>query len=192
MSDDAIHVLHDGFQRTHLSLDAVPKSVLTAIAAEFGGRDDYIISAKTKPTGGLEYIVSTDDGVVKTYDDKGTPFRMEKELTPKKETQEIGVKFDGGKARYDLIPADALHVLAQLYTMGSNKYDDRNWELGLDYSRVFGAMQRHAWAWMRGEQRDPEDGQPHLASVAWCALALLTYELRNMTELDDRPTLLGE
>lgn len=97
-----------------------------------------------------------------------------------------GVKFDTGKPRYDLIPADSLHELAKLYSMGAIKYGDRNWEKGMAWGRIFGAMMRHSWAWFRGEQFDPEDGQHHLASVAWCALALMSYEMRGIGT-DDRP-----
>jgi hypothetical protein len=61
----------------------------------------------------------------------------------------------------------------------------RNWEKGMRWGRVFGALMRHAWAWWRGEKLDPENGQHHLASVAWCALALLAYDLRGVGE-DDR------
>jgi hypothetical protein len=35
-------------------------------------------------------------------------------------------------------------------------------------------MMRHAWAWWQGERDDPMDGQHHLASVAWGALALMS------------------
>ena len=96
-----------------------------------------------------------------------------------------GVKNDTGKLRYDLIPVEPLRELARVYTIGATKYDDRNWELGLQWGRVYAAMQRHANAWWGGEQRDPVDGQHHLASVAWCALALMEYE-RTHPELDDR------
>ena len=96
-----------------------------------------------------------------------------------------GIKFDKGKARYDLIPADSLDELAKLYTLGAEKYGDRNWEKGMSWGRIFGAMMRHSWAWFRGERCDPDDGQPHLASVAWCALALLAYEMRGVGT-DDR------
>lgn len=96
-----------------------------------------------------------------------------------------GQKFDGGKARYDLIPARPLHELAELYAMGAAKYGVRNWEKGLEFGRVFAALMRHAWAWWRGERTDPEDGQHHLASVAWCALALMELE-QTHPELDDR------
>lgn len=99
-----------------------------------------------------------------------------------------GIKHDTGKLRYDLIPADALEELAKVYTMGAKKYGDRNWEKGMDWSRLFGAMLRHSWSWFRGEKFDQQDGQHHLSSVAWCALALMSYEMRKVGK-DDRPTM---
>lgn len=94
-------------------------------------------------------------------------------------------KFDGEKNRYDLIPATPLDELARVYTIGAAKYGDRNWEGGLKWGRIFAAMMRHAWAYWRGERTDPVDGQHHLASVAWCAFALMEYETTH-PELDDR------
>lgn len=98
-----------------------------------------------------------------------------------------GTKFDGGKARYDLIPPEALDELAHLYAFGASKYADRNWEKGINYSRVFAALMRHAWAWWRGERIDPETGLSHMASVAWNAFALFTYDKRGMTQYNDNP-----
>ena len=96
-----------------------------------------------------------------------------------------GLKYDQNKLRYDLLPPIPLEELVRVYTKGATKYTDRNWEGGLAWGRVFGAMMRHAWGWWRGEQRH-ELGMHHLASVAWCALALIEYE-RTHPELDDRP-----
>jgi len=96
-----------------------------------------------------------------------------------------GRKNDSGKLRYDLIPSGPLAKLAEVYTIGAKKYDDRNWEKGIKWGRIFGAMMRHAWAYWCGESLDPVDGQHHLASVAWCAFALIEYE-RTHPELDDR------
>lgn len=99
-----------------------------------------------------------------------------------------GTKYDGDKLRYDLIPTGPLAEVAKVYTIGAKKYDDRNWELGLKWGRVYGALQRHANAFWSGERLDPKDGQHHLASVVWCALALMEYE-RTHPELDDRKEL---
>jgi predicted alternative tryptophan synthase beta-subunit len=98
-----------------------------------------------------------------------------------------GTKYDEGKLRYDLLPADALRELVSVYTMGAKKYEDRNWEKGILYHRVFSALMRHVWAWWEGERNAQDDGQHHLASVAWCALALLHFDLNKRYEIfDDR------
>lgn len=100
--------------------------------------------------------------------------------------QNEGQKNDDGKLRYDLIPVYPLELLAGAFTIGGKIYADRDWEKGIKWGRVFAAMLRHAWAWWRGEGYDPKDGQHHLAAVAWCAFALMEYELTH-PELDDRP-----
>ena len=46
-----------------------------------------------------------------------------------KEILREGVKFDTLKSRTDLISPFALMELAQIYTYGATKYEDRNMEL---------------------------------------------------------------
>lgn len=89
-------------------------------------------------------------------------------------------------ARYDLIPAEPLRVLAEHYGRGAEKYDARQWEKGYEFSKSFGALQRHAWAFWNGEDIDAETGSPHLAAVAWHALAMMEFA-RTHPEHDDRP-----
>lgn len=96
-----------------------------------------------------------------------------------------GVKNDGGKLRFDLLPVRPMEYVAEVFTLGAKTYADRNWEKGLKWSRVYGAALRHLFKWWRGERVDP-DGQHHLASVVWCALALMEYEYTH-PEMDDRP-----
>ena len=97
-----------------------------------------------------------------------------------------GRKDDSGKLRFDLLPVKPLFKVVEVYTIGAAKYGDRNWEKGIPWWRIFGAMMRHGWAWWGGEQLDPKDGQHHLSSVVWCALTLMEYE-ETHPELDDRP-----
>jgi len=92
-------------------------------------------------------------------------------------------KNDQGKLRYDLIPPECLKELAHVYTLGSRKYADDNWKNGLERHRIEAALMRHAEAARAGEARDPEDGQRHYASVAWCAFALMWYDMQ--LEKDD-------
>lgn len=101
---------------------------------------------------------------------------------------EPGLRYDAGKARYDLVPGDAFHEAVMVYTAGAKKYEDRNWEKGMSWSRCFGSLMRHAWAFWRGEKLDPETGCHHMAHAAWNALALVAYDLRGVGT-DDRPKL---
>ena len=98
-----------------------------------------------------------------------------------------GTKDDQEKNRIELMPFDALVELGKLYTIGARKYGDRNWEKGIKYSRVFGALMRHAWAWWNREDNDPETGLSHIIHAAWNALVLVAYTLRGMNNWDDRP-----
>lgn len=83
------------------------------------------------------------------------------------------VKYDEGKPRYDLIPAIGLDYVAQVMTYGATKYGERNWEKGLEPGRLFAALMRHSWAWMRGEIDDPESKLPHLAHAAASVMMLI-------------------
>lgn len=98
-----------------------------------------------------------------------------------------GTKDDTEKNRLDLLPFDVIEEVGTVYTLGARKYDDRNWEKGIKYMRVVGALLRHLFAWVLGEERDPKDGQRHITSVVWNAMTLCAYELRGMSKYDDRP-----
>lgn len=97
-----------------------------------------------------------------------------------------GVKYDGDKERFDLLPPGPLTELARVYTFGATKYADRNWEKGMRWGRVFAACMRHLWAWWRGEEVDKESGLSHLAHAAWNIFALMEYR-RTHPAQDDRP-----
>lgn len=99
----------------------------------------------------------------------------------------VAQKFDTEKVRMDLLPPLALQDIAKVFTFGAAKYSAWNWSKGMDQSRLFGALQRHLNAWQRGEELDPESGEPHLSHAGCCMLMLMeTAKLRK--DLDDRPT----
>lgn len=98
-----------------------------------------------------------------------------------------GVKFDKGKTRYDLFPPEAIDAVSQVLTFGASKYGDRNWEKGMDWGRVFGALLRHLFSWWGGSSKDPETGLSHLWHAGCCIAFLITYESRGIGK-DDRPS----
>jgi len=89
-----------------------------------------------------------------------------------------GIKFDQGKPEYGLIPPNALHEMVKVLTVGASKYARDNWKFVPDRKRrYFDALQRHIWAWKRGEQNDEEDGLHHLAHAACCLFFLYEVDL---------------
>lgn len=97
-----------------------------------------------------------------------------------------GVKFDKRKLRYDLIPPSTLHALATVLTYGAEKYEDRNWEKGIHYDRIFGALNRHLWAWWSGEDIDPESNLPHIWHVLCNIAFIIHFDANKMSNLDNR------
>ena len=109
-----------------------------------------------------------------------------REEVPVRVAPNEGVKFDQGKARYDLLPGEFLEATAQVLTFGAAKYGERNWEHGMKWGRPFAALMRHMWAWWGGEGKDPETGMSHLWHAACCLAFMIAYEARG-TGSDDRP-----
>lgn len=91
------------------------------------------------------------------------------------------VKHDGGKARMDLLPPRAVEEVAAVLAFGAKKYADNNWRLAPDTKRYVAAALRHVFAFMRGEQRDPETKRHHLAHAACCALFIVDLDLEKET-----------
>jgi len=98
-----------------------------------------------------------------------------------------GRKDDTGKVRIELFPPEAMFAISSILTFGAGKYGDRNWEEGMNWSRVFGALMRHMWAWWRGEKADAETGYSHLWHAGCCIAFLIAYEARG-SGADDRFT----
>jgi len=100
--------------------------------------------------------------------------------------EQEGTKNDKGKARFDLLPPEALEKICLAFNYGAEKYADRNWEKGLAYGRCFAALMRHLWAWWRREETDPESGLSHLAHAGACLFFLIAFVERGRIDLDDR------
>lgn len=103
-----------------------------------------------------------------------------------------GKRLNSGKNRMELVPPEWDVALGDVSTQGSKKYDARNWEKGMEWSVMVGCMKRHLAKFEAGERYDgPEfnieagtTGCHHLAMVAWNALALMTYDLREIGKND--------
>jgi hypothetical protein len=96
-----------------------------------------------------------------------------------------GVKHDQEKTDYTFISYLALEQVNQVLTFGAKKYEAHNWRKGFKWTRVASASLRHIFAWLSGQDKDPETGLSHLAHAACCLFFLLEFETTKK-ELDDR------
>lgn len=64
------------------------------------------------------------------------------------------------RARFDLIPARAMRLLAEHFGRGAEKYADNNWRKGYEWGKSIAALERHLNAFKDNENYDtcPEDG----------------------------------
>ena len=89
-----------------------------------------------------------------------------------------GRKFDSDKPEYGLIPPHTLEELATVLTVGAKKYARENWKYVPEAERrYFDALQRHLWAWKRGERFDLESGRHHLGHAAACLFFLCEHDM---------------
>lgn len=79
--------------------------------------------------------------------------------------------------------------LAKVYAMGEAKYDRYNYLKGYAWSLSVDALFRHLFAFLSGEDRDPESGLLHTSHVAWHAQALTSFQLRGVGTDDRAPTM---
>jgi hypothetical protein len=81
-----------------------------------------------------------------------------------------GMKYDQEKNRLDLLSAPWISGVGQVLTFGAGKYAAHNWRKGIARSRLLGAALRHIFAYLGGEDRDPETGLLHLYHASCCLM----------------------
>ena len=104
--------------------------------------------------------------------------------------KEKAIKYDEGKPMFQLIPAYAHKQVAHVFTYGHTKYEKeagggKNWEKGMPWTKMLGAVERHINAFKAGEDIDDESGLFHLAHAATDILMMIEW-YRTHPELDDR------
>lgn len=98
-----------------------------------------------------------------------------------------GIKHDGGKPRFSLLPGLAIAEVIKVGEFGSKKYGDHNYRKGMPVTKYINAAFRHVFIeWLfKGVDLDEESGLHHLAHGAWNVLAALEQSMLK-PELDDR------
>lgn len=98
-------------------------------------------------------------------------------------TSTKGLRYDANKLGLHLLPVLALGEVAAVLDYGQKKYSSDsydatdNWRKGLKWRATVGSLLRHSFAFLRGEDRDPESGLLHMAHAACNALFLIQFAL---------------
>ena len=99
--------------------------------------------------------------------------------------EQLGLKYDDEKLRYDLLPWECIEDIVKILNFGAKKYAPNNWQKVPDpKNRYFAALIRHIVAWFKGEKIDPESGLPHLAHAGCCILFLMWFDKEKKNEID--------
>ena len=102
------------------------------------------------------------------------------QMTQAADRMEAGMKFDGGKLDYTLVPWDGMDEVVKVLEFGAKKYARDNWKkVEHANTRYLAAAFRHLIHHNNGEAADPETGISHLAHATCCMLFLLALEKQN-------------
>lgn len=95
---------------------------------------------------------------------------------------QTGIKFDGDKPEFSLLPTGTLNPVLKVLGIGKKKYAKDNWQrVDNAKERYFNAAMRHITSWWEGEKTDPETGENHLAHALCCLLFLLWFDNKGNT-----------
>lgn len=97
----------------------------------------------------------------------------------------IGMKHDQEKPALQYLSAIWVNDVGRVLSFGAKKYAGHNWRKGIHQSRLLAACLRHVFAFMSGEDNDPETGLSHLSHASCCLM--FAHELhKTKPEFDDR------
>jgi hypothetical protein len=97
-----------------------------------------------------------------------------------------GIKHDGEKPDLSLFSPLWINGVAQVLTFGKRKYSAHNWRKGIQISRLMAACLRHIFAFIGGEDFDPETGLSHLDHASCCLMFARELIVIKRQQCDDR------
>ena len=96
-----------------------------------------------------------------------------------------GIKHDTGKYDPTMLSIEMIELVSRVRMFGAKKYSRGQWKGGFKTTRSLAAALRHIFAYLGGEDNDPESGLSHLGH-AICSLEHEIYRAKHKPELDDR------
>ena len=98
---------------------------------------------------------------------------------------EQALRYNKGKLKWSLVDWKSLEPMVRVLEMGAEKYAPYNWTKGMPVTEVSESLLRHMFAYLDGEDTDPESGIEHLGHVM-CIVMFLIHIMREKPEFDNR------
>ena len=95
------------------------------------------------------------------------------------------LRYNQGKLEWSLVDFDSLEGLVKVLEYGAHKYARHNWKKGMPVTQVSESLMRHLFAFLRGEDVDPESGCRHISHVM-CNAMFIEYIMREKPDYDNR------
>ena len=95
------------------------------------------------------------------------------------------LRYNKGKKQWALVDFKSLEPMVEVLEFGAQKYAKWNWAKGMPVTQVSESLLRHMFAFLSGEDKDPESGIDHLGHVM-CNAMFLSYIMREKSHYDDR------
>lgn len=95
------------------------------------------------------------------------------------------VKHDQDKYDPTMLSIELIELVSRVRMFGSKKYSRNNWKGCFATTRSLAAALRHLFAYLNGEDNDPESGLSHLGH-AICSIEHEIYRAKHRPDLDDR------
>lgn len=105
-------------------------------------------------------------------------FYLANNVDPVVEPVQEALRYDQNKTNWSLMPFEAVEEIAKVLEFGAKKYAAWNFTKngGMQHTRIINSCLRHIFAYMRGQDLDPESGLSHLAHAGCNILFLLYYK----------------
>ena len=85
---------------------------------------------------------------------------------------EAAIRYNNGKDQWALVDFEALKPMVAVLEFGAKKYSPDNWMKGLETTKIVESLLRHVFAYLNGEDEDPESKLPHTGHILANAMFL--------------------
>jgi hypothetical protein len=100
---------------------------------------------------------------------------------------EQGTRLNKGKLEWSLVDFESLEGMVEVLMFGKEKYGAFNWQKGLKTTEICESLMRHLFAYLSGEDKDPETELDHISHIM-CNAMFLSYMDSRRRDLDTRNT----